>query len=221
MRRFVNILILVPAYLIFGIGLVVFIGMMVGLSIELYSLREAILTSILIASPVLLYMLYGAYKKQRSLVQTELQRRKQYREWIENVEPKLRDSKGYPDDWSERRHEVYIRAGGICASCGTKVVRHGHTHHKRPISDGGNHAFSNLELLCENCHIEKHPNVKMLRMNQRLRTIYIGRNADIKRARRSWKCALCESEIARGESYYGGSWHKLCLSCYNPTKKYR
>jgi len=97
------------------------------------------------------------------------------KEWFQNIEPKHRYSSGYPRDWHWRRVEVYRRAGAKCESCGISVghvevvpiwghnphfvekLVGAHVHHRVKVSEGGSHAFSNLELLCKSCHIKKHP----------------------------------------------------------------
>jgi Fe-S cluster biogenesis protein NfuA len=40
-------------------------------------------------------------------------------QWYESVEPTLRNVPGYPGDWRLRRIEVFLKAGGVCESCGT------------------------------------------------------------------------------------------------------
>lgn len=105
------------------------------------------------------------------------------RNWYESVEPKLRNTLGYPGDWRLRRIEVFLRADGKCESCGKVTgrlksgplsfsstvdrerawhydhvkVSGAHVHHKVEISKGGSHSLSNLELLCDDCHAAKHP----------------------------------------------------------------
>ncbi len=55
--------------------------------------------------------------------------------------------------------------GGKCVSCGQELPLHWgspHVHHKVPLSKGGNHALSNLVLLCPGCHLTEHSNNKGL-----------------------------------------------------------
>lgn len=62
-----------------------------------------------------------------------------------------------PPDWEERSSEVRNKKNR-CEDCG-KLMTIGtsfHVHHKVPISHGGNHKKSNLELLCSECHQDKH-----------------------------------------------------------------
>ena len=97
------------------------------------------------------------------------------------MEPSLRESEGYPDDWNWRRKEVFLRANGHCECCGKKtgrlsettssgiafiepLLRGAHVHHIKKISEGGDHSLSNLQLLCESCHSLKHPDREILGM---------------------------------------------------------
>jgi 5-methylcytosine-specific restriction endonuclease McrA len=99
-------------------------------------------------------------------------------------------------------------------------VRHAHVHHKVEISKGGSHSLSNLELLCDECHAAKHPansHLQNFRANterqRRRRSVYLGNDATIKRARKEWVCFICERTIPPGEEYFGGAWAKVCLEC--------
>lgn len=102
-------------------------------------------------------------------------------EWLEVIEPTLRVSEGYPEDWSRRRKEVFLRANGRCECCGKETgklrettssgmpfiepqLRGAHVHHIEKISEGGDHSLSNLQLLCEDCHSLKHPDREILGM---------------------------------------------------------
>jgi len=100
------------------------------------------------------------------------------KKWLEEIEPKERHSPGYPYDWEWRRAHVYRMAEGKCENCGSQIGKleiviiysfrpyyierliGAHVHHKVKISEGGDHSFSNLELLCSDCHAEKHPEKK-------------------------------------------------------------
>lgn len=116
-----------------------------------------------------------------SALSTELKAQTRRERWYASTEPMLRNAPGYPGDWRLRRVEVFLRARGMCESCGkvtgklmgggfSKVppekawhfehteVRGAHVHHKVEISRGGSHTLSNLELLCDDCHATKHPN---------------------------------------------------------------
>lgn len=148
-----------------------------------------------------------------------------HKKWLKREEPMLRHVEGYPEDWDKRRKEVFIRAKGICGVCGRKIGRlrestflvHAHVHHIKPISQGGDHSFENLMLLCEGCHITQHPGINfenLLKINRNIRKLYIGNRARLKKSRASWKCHLCESPINPGDMYYGGNYDKLCERCY-------
>jgi len=59
----------------------------------------------------------------------------------------------YPPDWQIRRRAIRSEIGR-CETC--RKVRDLHTHHKLPISKGGSHKKSNLQVLCESCHEKAH-----------------------------------------------------------------
>lgn len=151
--------------------------------------------------------------------------RREYKHWLEEVEPRLRYSKGYPADWQMRRHEVFDRFGGKCAGCAAWIRRSfvdglgGHVHHRIPISEGGDHSFDNLELLCEDCHFKKHPGNKSIRFNQNRIVRALALSGAARRARKEWCCVGCDESIFVGDEYYGGIWSKLCLRCRNDVLK--
>jgi hypothetical protein len=92
-----------------------------------------------------------------------------------------------------------------CVQCGAFLLKNKHIHHKIPISKGGDHSFDNLELLCEQCHLEKHPFMKI--MTERKGFNYV------KSTSKQWICYECGGIIASKESYYGDRHKKLCMSC--------
>lgn len=56
----------------------------------------------------------------------------------------------------EMRDEIYNRYNGRCAICGNCVKREKMTiDHKIPLSKGGSHHFSNLQLCCLRCNRAK------------------------------------------------------------------
>lgn len=66
----------------------------------------------------------------------------------------------YPSDWNKRRKKVYKRDNYRCQKCGSRGGPRGnteiHAHHKKPISEGGFHQFSNLTTVCKSCHGDIH-----------------------------------------------------------------
>lgn len=66
----------------------------------------------------------------------------------------------YPDDWDQRRRNVYRRDDYTCQNCGIRGGKHGnaelHAHHVVPKSKGGVHDDSNLVTLCDGCHDAVH-----------------------------------------------------------------
>lgn len=59
----------------------------------------------------------------------------------------------YPPDW-EWRKDKKRKNIKKCPKCYSNSILH--IHHKVPISEGGNHKTSNLEVLCEKCHKKEH-----------------------------------------------------------------
>lgn len=66
----------------------------------------------------------------------------------------------YPSDWSTRRKKVYKRDNYRCQKCGARGGKRGnselHAHHRKSISEGGSHRYSNLKTLCRSCHSDVH-----------------------------------------------------------------
>jgi len=69
----------------------------------------------------------------------------------------------YPENWDEIRHVVYRRDNYTCQRCGARGGRYGdavlHCAHKVSLSKGGTNDYSNLETVCEECHIKEHPHL--------------------------------------------------------------
>jgi 5-methylcytosine-specific restriction endonuclease McrA len=66
----------------------------------------------------------------------------------------------YPPDWNERKQMVREKRK-VCSVCGKASTRKYRKcplefHHTIPISAGGNHLESNLELICKSCHKKEH-----------------------------------------------------------------
>lgn len=101
---------------------------------------------------LLIYFIYRIYKKYK---------RKQWEliliNWLEETEPKNRNFEGYPPDWGFRKYVIRNRFNNKCSDCQVYMRKGFHIHHKIPVSKGGDHSLDNLELLCESCHIKKHP----------------------------------------------------------------
>jgi 5-methylcytosine-specific restriction protein A len=75
----------------------------------------------------------------------------------------------YPADWQYRRIAIFLREDGRCEGCGTEVgeiranchtggknLVGAHVHHRLALSAGGDHSYSNLQLLCSPCHRARH-----------------------------------------------------------------
>lgn len=62
----------------------------------------------------------------------------------------------YPSNWKSLREQALLKANYQCARC-RETEQELHVHHIIPISQGGSHDLSNLEVLCASCHFEEHP----------------------------------------------------------------
>jgi hypothetical protein len=57
---------------------------------------------------------------------------------------------------SKKRRAVFKLYGGRCAACGTRIrFSRMHADHVVPRAESGPHDISNLQSLCENCHMFK------------------------------------------------------------------
>lgn len=65
--------------------------------------------------------------------------------------------KMYGRDWDRIRLR-YKREHPFCEEClkHERLVPTQHIHHRIPLSEGGTHAFDNLEALCKPCHSRIH-----------------------------------------------------------------
>jgi len=67
--------------------------------------------------------------------------------WHTHAAPKL-----FPDDWEERRIEIFKRDGGSCVYCGHMAE---HIDHIHPRSKNGGHKNNNLAAACASCNMSK------------------------------------------------------------------
>ncbi|MBI2881263.1 MAG: HNH endonuclease, partial [Candidatus Tectomicrobia bacterium] len=168
-------------------------------------------------------------KKQDYEQQQKHERVARFAYWKEHIEPLQRSQKGRPRDWGNRRVAVFQRDQGVCSICGKKTgdiiirghkfrLRNAHVHHGTPLSRGGDNSLSNLQLVCEDCHIQTHPdisffkrklrNIRNQRIRQNLQKLFLGPAPSVRKARGEWKCSLCEDRISPGQLYFGGRWDK-------------
>jgi 5-methylcytosine-specific restriction endonuclease McrA len=70
------------------------------------------------------------------------------------------DKSRYGMAW-EKIKEVVPLSGRRCSECGSnkKLER----DHFTPVSKGGRHSISNVQILCQGCHDKKHPHRKKFR----------------------------------------------------------
>lgn len=101
--------------------------------------------------------------------------------WFTRQEPKYRVCSGYPPDWEWRKLVLLKQQNYKCSRCSGDIYRVRqnvrnrekvlesrsgkevllpkglHLHHITPLSQGGDHSFANLTLLCPRCHSFEHP----------------------------------------------------------------
>jgi len=171
--------------------------------------------------------------------QAETRAEQEKSKWINEVEPELRASKGYPIDWERRRALAFTNSEGHCSLCGSyleaklccepekiwsypqdcHLLSGAHVHHKRSINSGGDHSLGNLELLCTDCHSKKHPRNKLLAdmaCEKRARDIGFSSWPRVYRSTKHYICDICGEEIKPGSSYYGNKGRKgtkICITC--------
>ena len=104
-----------------------------------------------------------------------------YDVWLTRQEPKYRLYRGYPPDWEWRKLVLLKQQNYKCSRCNNDIYRVRqsvrnrekaietksgkaallpkglHLHHITPLSQGGDHSFANLALLCPRCHSFEHP----------------------------------------------------------------
>jgi 5-methylcytosine-specific restriction endonuclease McrA len=66
----------------------------------------------------------------------------------------------YQYNWSLTRKKAFRRDKWRCQNCGARNVVL-HAHHIVPISFGGSDELYNLITLCERCHANKHPGIRL------------------------------------------------------------
>lgn len=54
-----------------------------------------------------------------------------------------------------KRQRILKRDGHKCVYCGS--IENLQIHHKIPVSKGGNNSDKNLETICVDCHVIRHP----------------------------------------------------------------
>ena len=140
---------------------------------------------------------YAEEQKEKAKKEKELQLKIEEHEkrlvfWLANKEPIYTNTDYYPPDWETRRALVYSREKGKCQICNRKVgsmkcneyeifkyehdtvlVIGAHVHHKKSISESGNHSLENLVLLHDYCHAQEHPNVEPMARISEKRSIEI------------------------------------------------
>jgi hypothetical protein len=64
----------------------------------------------------------------------------------------------YPPDWDARKEAIKRRDSYTCQDCGIEAGEGKmlDVHHIQPLSNGGPNRLSNLELLCIDCHNDRH-----------------------------------------------------------------
>lgn len=65
-----------------------------------------------------------------------------------------RDKRILGRQWMDTIQRIRQRDGYLCRSCGT-AVRTGEVDHIKPLDQGGSNDDSNLQLLCDSCHVDK------------------------------------------------------------------
>jgi len=192
----------------------------------------------------ILFVGFALYQYVQDIWNRKRAREREKKYWS-ITEPKYRKHNTYPPDWQIRRAFVFYRENGLCEKCKkisgsinvekvnfwlnphvnnsySVFVRSSHVHHIKHISSGGDHALSNLQLLCEDCHDKEHPNMSIKKSLQRARAInnlYFNYESKVKTARKTWICNICKESILPKSKYFGGSYSKICMECYKKYNK--
>lgn len=171
--------------------------------------------------------------------------------WSLHNELSFQENSRYPPDWHVRRQYVITRDKFACLACGKYLftgkfinsnnwdewlhsdnpekigyIVKGDVHHKKPLSQGGRHEFSNLILLCFECH-SLQPDHSLLRdklLSQKFNKLfeYSSRSFSNKRkAKKKYVCDVCSRNILSSDYYYfsklGRRFNELrsCSNCHN------
>jgi len=161
--------------------------------------------------------------------------REKVKKYKENQETTLRKRKGKlksiydywpsrPPDWSSRIYELK-RKFRYCENCG-KHSNHNvslQAHHIVPISKGGNHKFSNLQLLCYKCHNKEHKfdinsdtNSNKSQVHKNLEAINRAKNKNkyLKFKHRLYEKTYDDHIVKIKEIYRGGGIPRIKAYCY-------
>ncbi len=91
----------------------------------------------------------------------------------------------YPPDWEERR-QAKRSEQPFCEACGRSMSLH--VHHRVRVGNGGNHSRSNLAMLCESCHQDRHGGKPFLYGGEAAESHFSGRLALIRDAIQKRQC---------------------------------
>lgn len=93
----------------------------------------------------------------------EIKKLQEFERIFYQEEPKYRNIHDYPPDWLERKYYFNRKYNRTCQKCG-RIGGTMHTHHRIPLSKGGDNSEKNLILLCEDCHEEEHRHMLIKRL---------------------------------------------------------
>lgn len=80
--------------------------------------------------------------------------------------------KKYPDNWQNIIEFVKHRDNYTCSKCHQRKSSYElRVHHMVPLSKGGSNKETNLQTLCNDCHISKHPHMKNFKSKPAKETI--------------------------------------------------
>ena len=67
------------------------------------------------------------------------------------------NAKGYGAEWEQFKKNNPLK-NKVCEVCGRK--KNLQRHHIIPVKKEGKHVASNIQILCLDCHKDKHPHMK-------------------------------------------------------------